>query len=130
MQLLMEQMKDSRKKSTLKIFIIIAALLGAAIFVYFKDPYKGPIFPCIFNKITNLYCPGCGMTRAINHIMHFRFKEALKSNFLVYLIPILIVMEIYGRKRNKDKKIFYIIILAIVLAFGVIRNFIPALKPI
>lgn len=100
------------------IIIFIALTLA-----YLGDPLKGPIFPCIFNKLTGLYCPGCGMTRAVHSIMHFRFKNAFRYNMLIFLTPPLLVLYYFTYTRNKvqSKKILAItLVLAIV--YGIARN--------
>jgi hypothetical protein len=43
---------------------------------------------CHFHQITGLHCPGCGATRALHHLSHARFGDALRSNaLLVGLLP-------------------------------------------
>ncbi|MCC7301989.1 MAG: DUF2752 domain-containing protein [Bacteroidia bacterium] len=38
-------------------------------------------------------CPGCGMTRATQHLLHFEFSEAMDFNRLsIFLIPVLALL--------------------------------------
>jgi hypothetical protein len=95
------------------------------VFVYVGDPAKGPILPCIFNKITGLYCPGCGMTRAVHSLMHFKFYHALRYNALIVLIPpILIIHYLLTRLNYNSRYRNAIIYLALVITifYGIARN--------
>lgn len=39
--------------------------------------------PCLFHKVTGLYCPGCGGTRAIIAFLHGEFVQSLRYHPLV-----------------------------------------------
>lgn len=100
-------------------------------------------FPCIFYKITKLYCPGCGVTRMLTGLLTLDFARAFRSNSLVFLLlpygSFVIIRHYTYLLINGDKypykryhKIILNIILILTIAFGVARN-IPALsflKPI
>jgi hypothetical protein len=84
--------------------------------------------PCIFNKVTGLYCPGCGITRAIRTALKGNFKESIHNNLLLYtLVPLLIITEIIYRLTNRKYKKMYnimlIFLLICALIFGILRNF-------
>lgn len=58
-------------------------LISGVYFVYRVDPSVNPFAPgCSFYRLTGLYCPGCGMTRAIHHALHGRFGQAFSLNVL------------------------------------------------
>jgi hypothetical protein len=106
-----------------KLKIISLAGLVLAIYVYFSDYTNGPILPCIFNKITKLYCPGCGMTRAINSILRLRFYQALRFNSLIFIIPPLMVLYFLTYKKYKNfGKILIVLMIIISLGYGILRN--------
>ncbi|MBP3921237.1 MAG: DUF2752 domain-containing protein [Bacilli bacterium] len=121
------------KKRILKvILIIIITIIFLYTYKYLNKIYHIGI-PCIFHKITNLYCPGCGITRAIFSLMQLDIKEAIKYNPLfIILLPFLITYLIiyinyYIKNINKDpSKIFpkkvWEILLIITIIFGIIRN--------
>jgi hypothetical protein len=45
---------------------------------------------CLSKLIANLECPGCGITRAIQHLIHFDFDAAWHFNKLSFIVfPIL-----------------------------------------
>lgn len=47
-----------------------------------------PIWGCPFNMLTGLPCPGCGMTRAVNALLHGNWSQAITYHPLspAYLI--------------------------------------------
>ena len=64
-------------------------------------------FKCIFRKLFNIYCAGCGTTRMIKCILHLRFKKAFMYNpfefillilFLIYLIYFMVLYVTTGKK--------------------------------
>ena len=109
-----------RKEATILGLIVIAL----SVYVYFKDPFNGPILPCIFNKITGFYCPGCGMTRAVNSCFKFNFYQALRFNALLFIMPIMLGIYYFVSYMEKPKiaKVILIIMLIIAIGYGVLRN--------
>lgn len=87
--------------------------------------------PCMFNKITGLYCPGCGITRAVIALMKLDIKTALDYNFcFVIFAPFMILFgcyEYYKEKKdvnydtNKFNKVWYFFVI-VFLSFGILRN--------
>lgn len=88
--------------------------------------------PCLFNKITGLYCPGCGITRMCLAILQFDFVTAFHSNMALFiLLPFLIPMFCYyivryiltGRQSNSvfHNTLLWLCI-GFLLVFGVLRN--------
>lgn len=124
-------MKFSKKLILLISFFIL--LLGCIYLIYILNNNYGIGLICISNKITGLYCSGCGMTRAVFSLLKFDFYQAFRYNaFSILLLPILLIYfisYIYSWLFNKPniiiKKIpqtFWIIIVILLLIYGVIRN--------
>lgn len=124
-----------------KNIIMLAFVLTAGIIYYFLYNI-GVSIPCIFHSITGFYCPGCGVTRMCVNIIKLDFYNAFRSNPAVFcIIPILVAIFIrkgiymlkYGEyKKEKWINIIEIILIAIMIIFGILRN-IPAfyfLRPI
>ncbi len=126
------------------LFIVLAAMLAAAAagFLYFHDPSQGRGFiPCPIYSLTGAYCTGCGTTRALYSILHLDFAQAFHYNAaLCVLLPFLAVYLLiccvqflrYGWvpfNRKLPSKWLLAIAIALV-AYGVARNFIPALQPL
>lgn len=109
-------------KRELKILLFILPIL--LIFIYFSVPTKGPILPCIFNKVTGLYCPGCGMTRAIHSILRFQFIQALQYNALSLAIPLFLITYCISKYKKMETISKYLLILMIVVSvsYGILRN--------
>lgn len=49
---------------------------------------------CLFWKVTGIYCPTCGMTRAFYSILNFHFIEAFRYNILSIPFFIFIIISI------------------------------------
>lgn len=66
----------------------LAAVLAGALTVVLValDPGRERLVPaCLFHAITGLNCPGCGGTRALQHLLHGELAAALRCNALLVL---------------------------------------------
>lgn len=85
--------------------------------------------PCFFYELTGLYCPGCGITRALFSLMRLDVYQAFRYNMLVVtLLPIAIGymgFKIIFKKNKKIPNYVWNILLIITIIFGIFRN-IPA----
>ena len=86
---------------------------------------------CIFHEITNLYCPGCGITRAIFSLFELNIIQAIKYNILlITVIPLILyyylikIKDWILLKESKEiyPKTLWNIILIFVTLFGILRN--------
>ncbi len=87
---------------------------------------------CSFKDNYSLYCPACGMTRALKYALRFDFISSLKSNPIFFILlanlvvtAVLIIKRIRtGKKAHiaKDIMLINIITLLIWITFGVVRN--------
>ncbi len=106
--------------------VFLIMILG--IFLFLQKTTLG--VPCLFHLSTNLYCPGCGMTRAIQSILQFDFKMAFQQNALIYLFgPLLLIYFLINSYRYIKKQPLWKVpnrvvftLLIITILFGVIRN--------
>jgi len=82
--------------------------------------------PCIFFEVTHLYCPGCGITRALKSLITLDFYRAFRYNMLVTLLTpffILYLLNLYVFKsKYKIPQFVWYLILIITILFGVFRN--------
>lgn len=66
--------------------LLALAALGAAVVIYWFNPATHAFYPvCQFHQLTGLNCPGCGMTRAVNALLHGHLAQALRDNLLLVL---------------------------------------------
>jgi len=85
------------------------------------SPHSKWLPKCLFYKLTGLYCPGCGATRALSSLLHGDLKASLHNNLL--LIPgsltaaVLIVKP--GITVRRPVAIAIVIIIA---GFTILRN--------
>lgn len=58
-------------------------------------------FPCLFQLITGLYCPGCGGTRASVYLMRGKLLESLHYHPLVAYLAVVILLELGSWAASK-----------------------------
>ena len=84
-----------------KIILLYIILLVFGILVVFLLNIKCPI-----KAITNIPCPGCGLTRAFRAIFNLDFPKAIKYNvlapfiFTFFLISIILILIDKTKKTN------------------------------
>ena len=111
------------------VLILTAGLLYALLFSEFNIK-----IPCIFNAVTGLLCPACGISRMCVAILKGNFYEAFGYNQLIFLlIPLFLFWTVkwsadYVKKgrieHGKTEKIIIILVVALLIVFGIIRNII------
>jgi hypothetical protein len=69
--------------------LAVGGLLAAgAAYVGVVTPGEGRTIPCPFHAATGLWCPGCGMTRAVHRLLRADLLGALSYNVFVPLVVI------------------------------------------
>lgn len=110
---------------------IIYFIIGFAYYIWVV--FTGIYIPCVFNLITGLKCPGCGISHMLVSLSRFDISDAFFCNPLLFIaIPVLtaiyIVKKIYyirnGTKMVDCKVIRYLeyFFLGLTICFWVIRN--------
>jgi Protein of unknown function (DUF2752) len=119
------------KDRALLVSLAVLVMAAAAIFLRQAGPSRMP--GCLFRKLTDLDCPGCGMTRATHALLHGRISEAFQFNAVgIILFPIALAalgIELLGWVRGKPLP-FQIkpsrrtatIIAAVVIGWFILRN--------
>jgi hypothetical protein len=76
---------------------LLVALSGATL-LFFRDPALSPgLFPpCLWHAATGTACPGCGITRALHHLLHGRIATGLGLN-AVGLVIVLATVAVLSR---------------------------------
>ncbi|MBF0457279.1 MAG: DUF2752 domain-containing protein [Nitrospirae bacterium] len=108
--------------------VFLSILIVAAAVVYIYDPSLNEFYPeCLFHKLTGLYCPGCGSTRAMHQLLHGHIAAAFKLNPLtVTALPFLIFgmlaeTGVLTSQKRPSPRYIKILIAAVVL-FWILRN--------
>ena len=120
----------------LKANLMAVAALAGALTLYLFPPEETGFYPqCPFFRLTHLYCPGCGATRALAALLHGRVVEALHYNaLLVLLLPFLLgyfaVVYWNAVKQNQwvgpqIRTSTLIWLLVIAAGFTILRNALP-----
>lgn len=119
--------------------IPVASLLilgAAAVFALSNFSF----WQCPINSFLHIYCPGCGTTRAVTSLFHGDILLSLRQNAVILVVIILalawyieLVLRVFGKNVRfpliHNAK-FYYILLAVWLAYAVLRNFIPEIAPV
>lgn len=110
----------------------LAFILIIGIIYYIWVLFTDHRIPCVFNLITGLLCPGCGVTRMIVYISKLDFANAYACNKMMFVTwPLIVAFILYNRIRyirtgsslmpvwTQVLMIAYIVVL---ILFAVIRN--------
>lgn len=127
---IIDVLRKNRKLRT----AVIVLILGTAYFILVETTSFG--IPCVFNKVTGLACPGCGITRMIIDASHLDFAGAARRNLAIaVLAPMWII--IYAVRfifkpacLGNDGKVYNILLWASAVGlvlFGIVRN-IPGME--
>ena len=124
------------KKFNLKIIAYLAPIcVMTAVFLYalIVKPFSTDGKFCWIYEGTGVCCPSCGLTRAVYLIAHGYFKRAFYYHalFTVGFIPFTLALTVMGLNFAHGNKItflkyrwiYFYLILAVVIAFTVFRNF-------
>lgn len=83
--------------------------VSALILLAFTNPYEHHFTLCPLANLGLDWCPGCGLGRAISHILHGNFTESFKMHWLGFPALMLIGYRIYSLIKYKtDNKIITI----------------------
>ena len=98
------------------------------------------LWECPVHKLFHIWCPSCGVTRALTALMHGDILLALRQNAVVIAAIIIalawyieLILKVFGKNVRFPlihNPLFYYILLALWLAYAVARNFIPEIAPI
>lgn len=103
----------------------IAALIIAILVIILIEKLDIGI-PCILYKFTGLYCPTCGITRAIKALIHLDIYKAFRYNMLiVILIPFIGIYLIYKLVYKGTWKVpnyIWGLLILVAILFGILRN--------
>ena len=100
--------------------VILLAVVIATFFLF--DPSETRYFPrCPVFALTGLKCPGCGTSRALHAVLHYRFAEVWRFNAALPALLVLIVYCVIFPSCAQRPAIIWLVI-AFVITWGVARN--------
>ncbi len=113
-----------------RLYITIALLLLGLIYYLFIQIF-GFALPCIFNLVTTLDCPGCGISAVAVAVLQGDYFAAFKANMgLLVIMPLLVptllicwLDWIFGKKKiGHLLELALLFCLVWLLAWGICRN--------
>ena len=121
------------KTRMLTVLCTAAVLLCAGFFYVFFSSRTGWSMPCLFHTLTALKCPGCGVTRMCMALLRGDLAAAFRCNRAVLILtPVgVYVAAAWGigyirsgvRVLRGAPKAAAWTIVAVLVAFGIARNF-------
>lgn len=122
----MHDTKCQRPETTSRrIALLVAVLIIASLplLVFLFDPARAGVYPpCLFHRLTGLWCPGCGSTRALHQLLHGHLATAFRLNPLAIALLPPVGYLVVRRGRVAMKPAWIWSLLAVVVVFGVLRN--------
>ena len=95
------------------IVVILLALLLVKL-VEFLD------YECLYKKLLNIYCAGCGTTRMFESIIHLEFYQAFRYNpYMFLIVAFIVIVSIINSVRYIIGKKMYRISRKIIIAIGI-----------
>ncbi|WP_322970991.1 DUF2752 domain-containing protein [Faecalibacter sp. LW9] len=114
-----------------RIGISFLLIIGLCVYFYQFNPSanEGYFLRCPTNSIFGINCPGCGVQRAIHHLLHLELVEAFRANALfvlslpfIFFIGIDFILGTKKTTRIPTNRMVWIGLLLLVLLFGIMRN--------
>lgn len=103
------------------LFVLGATACAVLLLVPPGSPHAKWLPKCMFHRMTGLYCPGCGATRALSAILHGDVLASLHNNLLLFPLLALIVFLLMKPQTSLNRPCA-ITIIAVILAFTILRN--------
>ena len=125
-------LKSSTKERVIAAAGVFGIATGAFVVGYFNPVIAGFFPTCPFHAITGLNCPGCGMTRGFNALLHGDILGAIQFNALLPFFAFLFsyfalsLFLVAVRGNGLSWKIFtpkvVTVFLIFTVVFAVVRN--------
>ena len=113
-------------------WVLLALVAGVLAVVHFGVLDKvGGLPPCVLHRVTGLYCPGCGGTRAVSALLRGDVLTSVRSNPVVVWGLLLCIWQYARMVRSyirRDRACFsipswsWISLIVIILGVFVVRN--------
>ena len=102
--------------------LFAASFVAVCALAFVGEPGRSPWLPsCLFHRLTGVWCPGCGNTRALHALTHGELLASLRNNIL--LIPALLTLGALAlRPRLALSPRLCAVVATVVILFFVLRN--------
>lgn len=125
------RLSPATRKAAVALLLVAALATGVGLLLVF-DPNAAdsPLPQCLFRLLTGLYCPGCGMTRALHALLHADAVTAWGMNPMIVLMLALLpamAWHQFGRQPALPASFSRVLMngkawIALLVVFGVLRN--------
>lgn len=123
---------DPCKKRIVKVVCVMAGLLFSGLIYTYGALRWGWWLPCVFNWITGLKCPGCGVSRMCMALLRLDFRRAFYWNpavlfcmpLLLWIMGSLCLRYVYTgtlKLKQSHERLCWIMA-GILVIFGFLRN--------
>ena len=93
------------KKKINRIYFIILLIIPIVLLILPADYFDKGQSVCVSVLLFDKNCYACGMTRAVQHLIHLDFQQASEFNKLSFLILPLLIVSYYNTLKKVYKKI-------------------------
>lgn len=119
-------------RQSLKLLLVhlgACGLAALAVTLWLESGFR--FMPCMFYKVTGLYCLTCGATRAAYELVHLKLAESLRLNPVPVMLAVwmayVMLCELIGllrgaRVRARGGFLYLIAVLAVAAIYCVLRN--------
>ena len=123
------RLSPTTRKAAVALLLVaaLAACIGLLL-VFDPNAADSRLPQCLFRLLTGLYCPGCGMTRALHALLHASAAWAMNP-MIVLMLALLPAMAWHqlGRQPALPASFSRVLMngkawIALLVAFGVLRN--------
>ena len=93
------------KKKINRIYFSILILIPIVLLILPADYFDKGQSICVSVLLFDKNCYACGMTRAIQHLIHLDFQPAYEFNKISFLVLPLLIVSYYNTLKKVYKKI-------------------------
>jgi hypothetical protein len=93
------------KKNLLKFYVSGLVIAPLVVILLPADFFDTGESLCLSVQLFDMHCYGCGMTRAIQHLIHFDFHEAYDYNKLSFIVVFVLLIVWFQEIRRVLRRI-------------------------
>jgi len=94
------------KRSTKTLYRVFVVFMPLVLLILPANIFDSGPTICISKLVTDIDCPGCGITRATQHALHFDFQTAWEYNKLIIIVGPLLLW-LYVQELRISYQYFY-----------------------